>query len=90
MKLDTDIAAKKTVIMEYITREFSGRTDPEGDFFVTEDLISNISEDVEAKSRLNFSVLGFKLNLDPEILSYIIRKVLFIRGFTNKIGDIPS
>jgi hypothetical protein len=90
MKLDSDIATRKPIIMEYITQEFSGRTDPEGEFFATEDLISTISEDIGTKPRLNFSVLGFKLNLDPEILSYIIRKILFIRGFTNKIGEFVT
>ncbi|MFX0086604.1 MAG: HEAT repeat domain-containing protein [Candidatus Hodarchaeota archaeon] len=90
MKLDKDIASRKPTIMEYITQEFSGRTDPEGEFFATEDLISTVVEEIKTKTRLNFSVIGFKLNLDPKILSNIIRKILFIRGFTNKIGEFVT
>ncbi len=90
MKLDKDIETNKPIIMEYITQEFSGRTDPEVNFFITEELISNISKEVETKPRLNFSVIGFKLNLDPDILSHVIRQILFIRGFTNKVGEFVT
>jgi hypothetical protein len=90
MKLDSLIETKKTIIMEYITQEFSGRTDPQGDFFVTEDLISEIMAEIETKLRINFSVLGFKLNIDPNILSLIVTQILFIRGFNNKIGEFVT
>jgi hypothetical protein len=90
MKLDSLIETKKTIIMEYVTQEFSGRTDPQGDFFVTEDLISEIMAEIETKLRINFSVLGFKLNIDTNILSLIVTQILFIRGFNNKIGEFVT
>ena len=30
------------------------------------------------------------MNLDPDILSHVIRQILFIRGFTNKIGEFVT
>ncbi|MHA2329696.1 MAG: hypothetical protein ACXACR_14360 [Candidatus Hodarchaeales archaeon] len=87
MKLEPSIEALKPVILDYITQEFSGRTTPETDYFFVEDLISNVTSEIEALSRVNFDVLAFKLDLDPNILILIVKQVLFIRGFTNTMGE---
>lgn len=86
-KLGSDI---KPAILDYITQEFSGRTTPDFDFFFTEDLISKVAEEVEAQPRINFSVLGFKIDLAPEILDLIIKQILFVRGFTNTMGEFVT
>lgn len=90
MKLDSLIETKKSIIMDYITQEFSGRTDPKEEIFVTEDLISEIMTEIEPKLRINFSVLGFKLNIDPDVLSIIVTQIIFIRGFSNIIGEFVT
>ncbi len=86
-KLDRFADSIKPVILNYITQEFSGSTTPDMNYFFTEDLISKVAMEVEAQTRINFSVLAFKLDLVPEILAVIVKQVLFVRGFTNTIGE---
>lgn len=90
IKLDKEADTIKPIIMDYITQEFSGRTSPDNNYFFTEDLISDVSKEVEVQTRINFSVLGFKLDLDSKILSIIVRQILFVRGFTNTIGEFVT
>ncbi len=90
MKLDSYIETKKSIIIGYIMQEFSGRIDPKEEIFVTEELISEIMTEIDTKQRINFSVLGFKLSIDPDVLSVILTQILFIRGFSNKIGEFVT
>ncbi|MFX0122836.1 MAG: HEAT repeat domain-containing protein [Candidatus Hodarchaeota archaeon] len=90
MKLDKIASTIKPIILDYITREFSGSTTPDTDYFFTEDLIADVTKEVEAKSRINFNVLAFKLDLATDILALIVKQILFIRGFTNTIGEFVT
>ncbi|UCE12749.1 MAG: HEAT repeat domain-containing protein [Candidatus Heimdallarchaeota archaeon] len=89
-KLDKETDTITPIILEYITQEFSGRTSPDGNYFFTEDLIADISKEVDVQTRINFSVLGFKLDIDSEILALIVSQILFVRGFTNTIGEFVT
>jgi HEAT repeat protein len=86
-KLANDI---KVTILDYVTQEFSGSTTPDRNYFFTEDLISDVTAEVEAKARINFNVLAFKMDLDTDILATIVKQILFIRGFTNTIGEFVT
>jgi len=89
-KLDKSTSIIKPAILDYITQEFSGRTDPEVEYFFTEELISNIKGEVETQNRINFDVLGFKLDLPIDLLVIIINRILFVRGFVNTIGEFVT
>ena len=90
VKLDKMASTIKSVILDYITQEFSGSTTPDTEFFFTEDLIADVTAEVEAKSRINFNVLAFKMDLNTDILGLIVKQILFIRGFTNTIGEFVT
>ncbi|MFX1517394.1 MAG: HEAT repeat domain-containing protein, partial [Promethearchaeota archaeon] len=90
VKLDKMAGTIKPVILDYITQEFSGSTTPDTDVFFTEDLIADVTTEVEAKARINFNVLAFKMDLNMDILSLIVKQILFIRGFTNTIGEFVT
>ncbi|MFX1423335.1 MAG: HEAT repeat domain-containing protein [Promethearchaeota archaeon] len=80
----------KPVILDFITQEFSGRTTPDTDYFFTEDLIAKVEKEIQTQGRINFNVLGFKLDLNPKILYKIVENILFIRGFTNAVGEFVT
>lgn len=90
MKLDKAASSIKPIIIDYITQEFSGRTSPDSDFFFTEDLISKVTKEIEAQTRINFTVFGFKIDLDPDILALVVKQILFVRGFTNTMGEFVT
>ncbi len=90
INLDKSTSTIKPIILNYITQEFSGSTTSDTDFFFTEDLIADVTKEVEAKARINFNVLAFKMDLAPEILALIVKQILFIRGFTNTIGEFVT
>ncbi len=77
----------KAAIIQFISQEFSGRLNPSNNYFFTEELINKISKEIETKSRLNFEILAYKTELPQEIIVTIIREILFIRGFKNRIGE---
>ncbi|MFX0207505.1 MAG: HEAT repeat domain-containing protein [Candidatus Hodarchaeota archaeon] len=87
VKFDKIVSEIKPIILNYITQEFSGSTTPDTNYFFTEDLIADVTTEVEAKARINFKVLAFKMDLDTDILELIVKQILFIRGFTNTIGE---
>ncbi len=80
----------KPAILDFITQEFSGRTNPEATYFFTEELIESIRNEVNTQFRINFNVLGFKLDLPIDILTIVINKILFLRGFINTIGEFVT
>ncbi|MFW9905839.1 MAG: HEAT repeat domain-containing protein [Candidatus Thorarchaeota archaeon] len=90
VKLDKIASDVKPIILNYITQEFSGSTTPDINYFFTEDLIADVTKEVEAKARINFNVLAFKMDLDKDILASIVKQILFIRGFTNTIGEFVT
>ncbi|UCG00883.1 MAG: HEAT repeat domain-containing protein [Candidatus Heimdallarchaeota archaeon] len=90
IKLDKMATTVRPIILDYITQEFSGSTTPDTDFFFTEDLIADVTKEVEAKARINFNVLAFKMDLATEVLALIINQILFIRGFINTIGEFVT
>lgn len=89
-RLDKITSTVRPAILDYITQEFSGRTDPEATYFFTEDLIESIRNEVNTQLRINFNVLGFKLDIPIDILAVIINKILFVRGFINTIGEFVT
>ena len=80
----------KPAILDYITQEFTGSTTPNSNYFFTEDLIANVNNEIEAKTRINFNVLAFKMDLAKNILTLIVTQILFVRGFTNTIGEFVT
>ncbi|MFX0184315.1 MAG: HEAT repeat domain-containing protein [Candidatus Hodarchaeota archaeon] len=87
LKFDKSV---KGVILEYLAQEFKGRTDLDEAFFFTEDLISKIAKEIEPLARINFSVLGFKLELTADILSLVVQEILSIKGMTNSLGEFVT
>jgi hypothetical protein len=87
LKFDKSV---KGVILGYLTQEFKGRTDLDETFFFTEELISKISNEIEPLARINFSVLGFKLELEADILSLVVKEILSINGITNSLGEFVT
>ncbi|MFX0050424.1 MAG: HEAT repeat domain-containing protein [Candidatus Hermodarchaeota archaeon] len=87
LKFDKSV---KGVILGYLTQEFKGRTDVNETFFFTEELISKIANEIKLLARINFSVLGFKLELEADILSLVIKEILSINGITNSLGEFVT
>jgi len=87
LKFDKSV---KGVILEYLTQEFKGCTDLNETFFFTEDLISKIAKEIEPLARINFSVLGFKLELAADLLSLVVKEILSIKGMTNSLGEFVT
>lgn len=85
--LQTQKESIKPSIMDFINQEFSGRIDPLGKYFFTEDLIMKVKNEIEAQSRLNFNILAYRMELSKDILLILIQQILFVRGFRNKIGE---
>ncbi|UCG90757.1 MAG: HEAT repeat domain-containing protein [Candidatus Heimdallarchaeota archaeon] len=90
VKLDKMANLIKPVILDYITQEFSGSTTPDSNYFFAEDLIDDVTNEIEAKTRINFKVLAFKMDLAEDILTLIVTQILFVRGFTNSIGEFVT
>ncbi len=90
VKLDKIANLIKPAILDYITQEFTGSTTPNSNYFFTEDLIANVNNEIEAKTRINFNVLAFKMDLAKDILTLIVTQILFVRGFTNTIGEFVT
>ncbi|MFX0173376.1 MAG: HEAT repeat domain-containing protein [Candidatus Hodarchaeota archaeon] len=87
LKFDKSV---KGVILGYLTQEFKGRTDFNETFFFTEELISKIADETKLLARINFSVLGFKLELEADMLSLIVKEILSIKGITNSLGEFVT
>ncbi|MFX1285537.1 MAG: HEAT repeat domain-containing protein [Promethearchaeota archaeon] len=90
VKLDKMVNLIKPVILNYITQEFSGSTTPDSNYFFTEDLIADVSNEIKAKTRINFGVLAFKMDLAKDLLMLLVTQILFVRGFTNTIGEFVT
>ncbi|MHA1215198.1 MAG: HEAT repeat domain-containing protein [Candidatus Hodarchaeales archaeon] len=74
-------------LSKHIIEVYDIRTDHSKNLFVTEGLISKIEEELGKFSRINFSVTAFKLDIPEELLRRITRDILFVKGFSNKMGE---
>ncbi len=77
----------KPVILEYLNQNYQGRTDNNSVYFFTNDVLRDVQTEFQNKTRVNYSVLGFKLNLPIEILQQIIIEILKISGIHNNLGE---
>ncbi len=77
----------KSMILEYLNKNYQGRTDENANHFFTNDLLREVQKEFQNQTRVNYSVLGFKLNLPIIILQTIIQEILKIPGIHNNLGE---
>jgi len=77
----------KSTIIEYLQEGFSGKSDENADYFFLTSFLDNIRQECENQSRINFSVLAFKLNITSELLQLVLLEILEIKGIHNNLGE---
>jgi hypothetical protein len=77
----------KSVIIEYLKQNYTGVTDENTRHFFTNDILREVQKEFQNQTRINYSVLGFKLSLPNDILQLIIQKILKISGTHNNLGE---
>jgi hypothetical protein len=77
----------KPVILEYLNQNYQGMTDDNSVYFFTNEILRDVQKQFQNQTRINYSVLGFKLNLQVEILQQIVIEILKISGIHNNLGE---
>ncbi len=84
LKLDISV---KSIILEYLTQKFSGKSNLSKTYFFTENLLNKVKLEIEKLQRFNYNVLSFKIEVPTDILHIIIEEVLLIRGIKSSLGE---
>ena len=77
----------KSVIIEYLNQNYKGLTDENAHHFFTNEILQEVKREFQNQTRVNYSVLGFKLNLPVDILQLIIQGILKVSGTHNNLGE---
>ncbi len=78
----------KSVILNYINQNYQGRVDESAQYFFTHNILNDVKKEFQNQTRINYSVLGFKLNIQIDILQKIIQDILKISGIHNNLGEL--
>ncbi len=77
----------KPVIIEYLNQNYQGKTDENARHFFTTDILREIQKEFQNQTRINYNVLGFKINLPVDVLQIIISEILKVSGIHNNLGE---
>jgi hypothetical protein len=83
----------KQLILDHLSSNYQGQVNTNNEYFFEDRFIAEIKNELQTQPRINYNVLGFKLNITPDLLQLIINEVLRIQGFHNNLGEfvtIPS
>jgi hypothetical protein len=83
-KLDKQVSS---LIENFLDENYEGSYNEEKTYFFKNAFLNTINEELQNQVRINFNVLGYKLNLSEQLLKVLIDQIFQIKGLINNLGE---